>query len=47
MVLQTIEQLYFASLRYYSRKFDEKTLQSIKYVIDSFKFNFQKDVDFW
>ena len=22
-VLQTIEQLYFASLRYYSRKFDE------------------------
>ena len=39
MVLQTIEQLYFASLRYYSRKFDEKII--IDY--DSFEFNFQKD----
>ena len=42
MVLQTIEQLYSATLRYYSKKFDQITV----FMIDSFKFNFQEDMDF-
>ena len=45
MVLQTIAQLYFASLRQYSRQFDEITIIDY-YVIDSFEFNFQKDYGF-
>ena len=46
MVVQTIGQLYFASLQYYSKKFDEITVYLIKYIINSFKFNSQEDMDY-
>ena len=43
-----MEELCFASLRYYSRKYDELNSWSINtYLIDSFDFNFQQDMDFW
>ena len=47
MVLQATEQLYFASLRYYSKKkkIVEIAVWSIK-IIDLFKFNFQEDIYF-
>ena len=45
---QTIEQLYFASLRYYSRKFDEITFYNqLVYVIDSFELISKRIMDFW
>ena len=44
MVLWTNEQLYFAPLWYYSKKFDEITVLSINIIIDSFKVNCQEDI---